>query len=245
MNVERQTIFTLGRMAEHFGLGYLPDYVDEIADRAGLIAELEAQVQDVAHFETKSFSSVHEFRLFRILIYSLIRALRPSTIIETGVLHGMTSAFILRAIEKNGAGRLISIDLPSNFDEGPANKDGYFATLPPEKAPGWIIPERYLGNWELVLGASAEALPPTLEKNPAIDVFLHDSEHSYETMWFELATAWSHLTAKGILICDNIDNNTSFFDFCRSVDRIPFVCTSPIAGVQDKIRFGIIGRNQR
>ena len=38
--------------------------------------------------------------------------LRPKNVVETGVAHGVTSRFILEALEKNGSGHLSSIDLP-------------------------------------------------------------------------------------------------------------------------------------
>jgi hypothetical protein len=45
-------------------------------------------------------------------IWCLIRHLRPVNVVETEVAHGVTSRFILEALETMGAGRLWSIDLP-------------------------------------------------------------------------------------------------------------------------------------
>jgi hypothetical protein len=45
-------------------------------------------------------------------IWCLIRHVRPINAVETGVAHGMTSRFILEALETIGAGKLWSIDLP-------------------------------------------------------------------------------------------------------------------------------------
>src|SRR5216684_329042 len=45
-------------------------------------------------------------------IWCLTRHLKPNTVLETGVAHGVTSRFILEALERNGAGHLWSIDLP-------------------------------------------------------------------------------------------------------------------------------------
>src|SRR5205085_9625877 len=46
------------------------------------------------------------------ILYALIRARRPSVIIETGVCNGVSSAVILTALERNQHGHLYSIDLP-------------------------------------------------------------------------------------------------------------------------------------
>src|SRR5262249_49777852 len=45
-------------------------------------------------------------------VWCLTRHLRPRHVVETGVLHGVTSRFILEALERNGIGYLWSIDLP-------------------------------------------------------------------------------------------------------------------------------------
>jgi hypothetical protein len=49
-------------------------------------------------------------------IFCLIRHLRVRTVVATGVGHGVTSRFILEALERNGAGHLWSIDLPPNAE---------------------------------------------------------------------------------------------------------------------------------
>lgn len=46
-------------------------------------------------------------------------------------------------------------------------------------------------------------------------LFFHDSDHSYENMFFEFQWAWDHLEAE-VLISDDIDGNDAFFDFCKS-----------------------------
>ena len=45
-------------------------------------------------------------------IWYLVRNLRAQTVVETGVAHGVTSRFILQALERNGSGHLWSIDRP-------------------------------------------------------------------------------------------------------------------------------------
>ena len=49
---------------------------------------------------------------FFIPLYFLIRELKPEKIIETGVHRGVSSLFILQALEDNEKGELYSIDLP-------------------------------------------------------------------------------------------------------------------------------------
>jgi hypothetical protein len=47
----------------------------------------------------------------------------------------------------------------------------------------------------------------------SIDIFIHDSEHSYENMMFEYMTAWDHLKEGGILLSDDTNLNKAFSDF--------------------------------
>src|SRR5580704_4407948 len=50
-------------------------------------------------------------------LYWLVRRLKPKTIVQTGVSNGLSSAFIMLALAKNGPeGRLHVIDLPFVFD---------------------------------------------------------------------------------------------------------------------------------
>ena len=42
-------------------------------------------------------------------------------------------------------------------------------------------------------------------------------------MYAEFEIAWAALKNGGILLADNIVDNTAFFDFCAKVDRHPLV----------------------
>jgi predicted O-methyltransferase YrrM len=235
-----QSLYHLGRLSEYLNAGNLLSYLDEIKAREELITDIENAVKDVDAFQTKRFNSIYDFRLYRIIMYVLVRALQPKIFVETGVLHGLTSVFILHALQKNQSGMLISVDLPSYYESGPSNQDGYNAVLPPGKNPGWVISEKHSPYWKLVLGMSLEELPKIFEEFQEIDMFCHDSEHTYETMWGELNLAWNRLKSGGILICDNVDNNSCFFDFTRKVERSPMLFPAPDERPEERIRFGII-----
>src|SRR5215468_1827986 len=65
-------------------------------------------------FRQERLDSVDWFAFERILLYALVRHLRPAACLETGVYYGGNSAFMLAALDRNGAGRLVSIDLPDS-----------------------------------------------------------------------------------------------------------------------------------
>jgi predicted O-methyltransferase YrrM len=158
-------------------------------------------------------------------LYSLLRELRPRVAVETGVCNGVSTAFLLLALERNDGGELHSIDLPEvageeyepeTFWDG---KGG--AVIPPGKVPGWMVPSDLRDRWHLVLGRSQDELPPLLDRVGEIDFFMHDSEHSYECMSFEFRTAWEALRDGGVLVADDVNVNTAWAEFIRDVDRKP------------------------
>jgi predicted O-methyltransferase YrrM len=133
------------------------------------------------------------------MLYAVCRKQKPNIVVETGVASGVSSSHILVALEKNEHGQLYSIDLPSGR----------------ENRSGWRIPDYLRHRWQLTKGRSAETLEPLLKKVAEIDIFLHDSDHSYQNMYWEFETAWAHLKAGGLLLSHNIDYNDVFTDFCR------------------------------
>jgi hypothetical protein len=237
-----QSVFHVGRLAQFLKVGEQGfTLLQEILTDDELVRSIEKEVKGVDSWGTKTFESVFDFRLFRIVLYIAMRLKKPRVAIETGVLHGLTSAFLLRAIERNGAGKLISIDLPSYPDTGAANKDGYSAVLPVGKHPGWIVPVRLTKNWDLRISSSQDALPE-LNEISGLDFFLHDSEHTFETMWFELCWAWDKLEDGGYLFCDNIEASSAFSDFAEHVGQKVILFPAPSQQYMANPRFGLMVR---
>jgi predicted O-methyltransferase YrrM len=166
-------------------------------------------------------------------LYGLVRELKPSIAVETGVCNGVSTAFLLLALERNGEGELHSIDLPEvageSYEAGTFWDGKGGAVIPPGKEPGWMVPEQLRERWSLVLGRSQDELPPLLERVGEIDFFMHDSEHSYECMSFEFATAWSGLRPGGVLIADDVNVNTAWDEFTSQVGREPKALGSKLA----------------
>jgi Methyltransferase domain len=160
-----------------------------------------------------------------LYLYALMRTLKPRAAVETGVCNGFSTAFTLLALERNGAGELHSIDLPEvageRYDEGTFWEGKGGAVIPPGKEPGWVIPDRLRGRWNLVLGKSQEELPPLLRHVGTIDSFMHDSEHSYECMRFEFEHAYAALREGGVLLSDDVNQTPAFSEFAREKAREP------------------------
>ena len=82
-----------------------------------------------------------------------------------------------------------------------------------ESMIGSAIPKNLRDRWEFVFGASSEKLYPILKRLEKIDIFLHDSLHTYKNMMFEFQTAWPFIKDKGFLLSDDILGNAAFFEF--------------------------------
>ena len=155
-----------------------------------------------------------------LALYVLCRALKPGVFVETGVASGMSSSYILRALDRNDYGKLFSIDVPwytvKHNWSGHGNDDE-LQERPIEKNSGWLIPDSLRDRWELHLGRTSEQLPPLLKSIGPVDVFFHDSEHSYENMSWEFKTIWPSLKIGGMLVAHNVDKNNAFPDFEAAV----------------------------
>jgi hypothetical protein len=160
-----------------------------------------------------------------IYLYSILRTIKPRVAVETGVANGFSTAFSLLALQRNGLGELHSIDLPREvgreYEEGAFYQGEGRTGFPPGKEPGWLIPDELREPWTLVLGRSQEELPKLLDRVGTIDTFMHDSEHSFDCMWFEYNAAWPALREGGALISDDVNSTEAFHRFAGEQGRAP------------------------
>jgi predicted O-methyltransferase YrrM len=142
----------------------------------------------------------------KILVqYAAIRAFNPRIVVETGVASGVSTSYLLLALQKNGGGSLHSIEL------------GDPRYLPPGKPPGWIVPDWLKSNWEVHIGDSRVLLPQLLQQLGPVDVFIHDSLHTYDHMLWEFRAAFPHIRPGGLLFSDDAAWNPAFPEFGAEV----------------------------
>jgi predicted O-methyltransferase YrrM len=157
--------------------------------------------------------------------YLVCRLVRPTVAVETGVAYGVTSAYILAALDANSHGILHSVDL------APLGGDASWV--------GALTPARLRTRWRLHLGSSRAKLPVILSLGP-VDFFLHDSLHTYTTMRWELTTAWASLQPGGVVMADDIQSNDAF----REMSVGSQVAYAYAIRSENKVGslFGVIGR---
>jgi hypothetical protein len=101
-----------------------------------------------------------------------------------------------------------AIDLPSKFDSNDAawtTKGKIYGEIIPEaQSPGWLISDAYRDHCELWTGDAKALLPRMVDKVDSIDLFYHDSDHTYDHMIFEFREAKRKLKFGGLLVGDDV-----------------------------------------
>jgi predicted O-methyltransferase YrrM len=130
----------------------------------------------------------------RIFWYVIVRVAKPNIVIETGTDKGFGSTVIARALQMNGAGKLVTVDV--------------------REPRGILTAKETLGlPIEFVTQDSLQYLKTI---NYPVDLFLHDSNHEYTHEYSEFQEVLRNLTTKGLLMTDNSNQETSLFDFARA-----------------------------
>jgi len=132
-------------------------------------------------------------------LYGLTRWLRPNAIVESGGYIGMSSAFILKALadEQLTTAKLYSVELSCDCEQG--------ALIPAELRSGSGVFVPMHGKIEDFLKRNALPSP--------IDMFLHDSSHSYRHMLWEFRQFWQRLRDGGLLVSHDVQMNAAFPEF--------------------------------
>jgi predicted O-methyltransferase YrrM len=203
----------LRRMVESEVRSQLLRFISEAFDVDGEAIHNEYQQSELRKWhegrieELRTYTKCSPFRTSSFdceSLYALVRAAKPDVMVETGVFVGTSSAHILAAMERNGSGKLYSVDLPSKPNHPPH---------------GFWVQEEVKPRWELTVGDSRVELPVLFERLGMVDAFFHDSLHTFEHMTFEYEVAIKHLRPGALFLSH--DSASSFLErnafpvFCR------------------------------
>lgn len=112
-------------------------------------------------------------------VYALARLLRPQHVVEVGVSSGVSSAYLLQALKRNGRGSLHSIDRPTmprpNGHRGGRAQPSW--ALPPGRFSGWAVPKGLSPRWDLRIGDKQDLVPFVAEQLPDIGLLVYDVPH--------------------------------------------------------------------
>jgi len=177
-------------------------------------------------FGKPDIDTIDWFGFERILVYVLVRSFKPATIWETGVYYGGNSLFILRALQRNGEGSLISAEWPaSQIPQGVSRHPWVLDSEDYETEvlePGFLVPSELRKFWDLRIGSSLDLLP---DFPGPCDLYLHDSDHAMQFLSKELRLVQDRMSPTGICVVDDIDWSNAFFEHCVQTKQRPLLLT--------------------
>lgn len=183
-----------------------------LIDECGYFFSLDNRLkQNLLELHKASVNGVAtgEFRVHTYTLYVLVRAVKPDLFIETGVANGKSSLVILKAMDENKKGNLISIDYPTLINGKDVHK-------PNSKDVGWLVPDSLRNRWKLMIGNSDNVLMMLQDKYlESVDIFMHDSLSVYDNMMLEYLLAKKLLKKGGLLLSDDIEGSQAFEDFTK------------------------------
>ncbi|MBI4576889.1 MAG: class I SAM-dependent methyltransferase [Planctomycetes bacterium] len=246
----RCNVMNLHRVADYFqspAEEWVALYEELLADAPfldGLNEQIRIARSDFQYtrglFAMERLDTVDWCAFQRVLLYALIRRRRPARVVETGVLYGGNTAFMLDALHQNGEGQLVSIDLPAARirpeDCSRHSSVGDLEDLPPGLRPGFLVPDYLRGRWTFIEGDSLKTLGAVPRP---YSLFCHDSEHSHDFVRRELGLARSGLSPDGVLVADDVDWSNGFAEFCVTNRLHPLYLTdNGKAGL--RVRTGVV-----
>jgi hypothetical protein len=184
----------LGRfVAEATGsdLAHIKSYLAEPSEDVALIEDLSERLEQRGDRDPCPMFGR------RLGWYALIRHARPSLVVETGTHDGLGTTLIAHALRRNA-------------DEG---HPGRLWTFDIDDGSGWLVPDDLRELIDFHFGDSATTLPQMLA-GADVEVFIHDSAHTYEHELFELELAVSHRPPDGMTL---ISDNAHVTDALRAV----------------------------
>jgi hypothetical protein len=125
---------------------------------------------------------------------------------------------MILALVKNGSqGKLHAVDLPPVFDPNDPSwtkeNQVYGVVIPEGKTSGWLVPEAYRHLIEMRSGDAKILLPELIDSLDSVDMFYHDSDHTYDHMMFEFHQARRRIRSGGLIVADDISWNSALWDF--------------------------------
>jgi predicted O-methyltransferase YrrM len=184
---------------------------DLVLNNASFFESAESLLRDTVITRNPKLNQSHFYPVFYdsntrtiTLLEEIIAKNRPINIVETGVANGVSTRAILSAFQRNS---LTSSKLHS-FDIDPRVAVSEFNLNP---------------QFSFHLVTNINTFSDLLRHIPQIDLFYHDSDHSYENQMMEYREVWPKISSGGILMSDDVNWSNAFLDFCLHVDRKPYI----------------------
>jgi Methyltransferase domain len=173
-------------------IGKVRSWMQELEDDDQLFSHLTARLSSNPR---RGMSAKEPHWARRFGWYALIRAAQPDHVIETGTHLGLGSCAIAAALVRNGHGRLTTIDI--------------------DPEAGYLIGEPWASVVDRRTGDSIHILAELKD----VDVFIHDSLHTYDYETRELAAVEPNLRRDAIILSDNARESSALSNWAERTDR--------------------------
>jgi len=173
-------------------IGQVRSWIQEVQDNKKLTEQLTRRLSSNPR---RGICAKEPHWARRLGWYALVRAMQPDHVVETGTQLGLGSCAIAAALLENGHGRLTTIDIDPEA--------GYLI----EEPWGSVI-DRHIGSSIDVLGGLRD-----------VDMFLHDSLHTYDYEIRELTAVEPNLSAGAIVLSDNAHDSTALSDWAERTNH--------------------------
>ena len=135
------------------------------------------------------------------LLYGIALATGARSIVETGVAFGWSSFAFLLALDRNGDGRLVSVDRP-------------YPGAGTEQFVGAAVRQDLKRNWTIIREPDRNGLRRALALFPdGLDLAHYDSDKTPGGRRFGYHLLWEKLKAGGVFVSDDIQDNMMFAEF--------------------------------
>lgn len=182
-------------------VGQVRAWMQELQDDHRLLTSL---TERLASGPRRGISASEPHWARRLGWYALVRAAQPDHVVETGTHLGLGSCAIAAALLRNGHGRLTTIDI--------------------DRDAGYLVGEPWSAVVDRRTGASVDVVAELRD----VDLFLHDSLHTYEYETQELSAVEPNLCDDAIVLSDNAHESSALADWAeRSGRRYLFFAERP------------------
>jgi len=137
------------------------------------------------------------------LLYGAVSLSKASSVVETGVAYGWSSLAILSAMQGQGSGRLVSVDMP-------------YPKMGNESYVGMVVPDALRASWVLLRMPDRPGIKKAIAAFGSLIDFCHyDSDKSWWGRQYAYPLLWKALTPGGVFISDDIQDNMAFAEFVK------------------------------
>jgi predicted O-methyltransferase YrrM len=174
------------------GIGQVRAWMAELENDEKLISELTKRLHSNPR---RGICAMEPHWARRAGWYALVRAVQPEQVVETGTQLGLGSCVIAAALLRNGHGRLTTVDI--------------------DPEAGHLISDPWASVIDRLIGSSLDVLAGL----SCVDMFIHDSLHTYDYEAKELAAVEPNLRPNAIVLSDNAHQSAALSDWAERTGR--------------------------